>query len=82
MARDNCGKGRRPRHPTWHDARMSGPDRLLSTGDAARALAVDRRTLQRWHTDGKVQPHSRTVGGHLRWDLNDLRDQIRKLQEN
>lgn len=49
---------------------------LLSTGDAARALGIDRTTLARWATAGIVSPASRTAGGHLRWNLATLREQL------
>lgn len=52
------------------------PRRLLSTGDAADTLGVHRATLNRWKTKGYVTPTSTTLGGHDRWDLNDLRQQI------
>ncbi|QYN41185.1 helix-turn-helix domain-containing protein (plasmid) [Pseudonocardia sp. DSM 110487] len=50
--------------------------RLVSTGEAARALQVDPTTLQRWANAKRVTPASKTLGGHLRWDLDDLRRQI------
>ncbi len=53
--------------------------RLVSTGAAARALSIDRTTLGRWAAAGSVVPASRTVGGHLRWDVEQLRRQIEKL---
>lgn len=53
----------------------------MTTGTAAAELSVDRATLFRWARDGKVTPTETTVGGHMRWDLDDLRDQIRRLQE-
>jgi excisionase family DNA binding protein len=54
---------------------------LITTGEAARELGVSRETLNAWVRDGKVTPHSRTVGNHMRWDLEQLRRQIRDAQE-
>jgi 8-oxo-dGTP diphosphatase len=54
---------------------------LITTGEAARELGVSRETLNAWVRDGKVTPHSRTVGKHMRWDLEQLRRQIRDVQE-
>jgi excisionase family DNA binding protein len=54
---------------------------LITTGEAARELGVSRETLNAWVRDGKVAPHSRTVGGHMRWNLEQLRRQIREAQE-
>ena len=53
--------------------------RLVGTGEAARALEIDRTTLARWAAAGSVTPASRTVGGHLRWDLDKLRAQLAEL---
>lgn len=53
---------------------------LLRTAEAARALGVSAATLRRWARAGKVAPASKTLGGQDRWDLDDLREQIRKLQ--
>jgi DNA-binding transcriptional MerR regulator len=41
-------------------------DRLLTTGEAARALSIDRSTLARWERDGVVTPAFKTAGGHSR----------------
>ncbi|MDN5915131.1 MAG: helix-turn-helix domain-containing protein [Pseudonocardia sp.] len=56
---------------------MEGPPtsakRLLSTTAAARELGVNQTTLSRWARSGVVQPAQRTIGGHMRWDLDQLR---------
>lgn len=51
------------------------PSRLVSTGEAAAALGIDRSTLSRWANAGLVTPAWRTAGGHMRWDLEQLQDQ-------
>ena len=56
--------------------------RLLPTGEAARAVGVSPRTLQRWVREGLVKPTQLTAGGHHRWDVEDLRAQIRALNES
>jgi 8-oxo-dGTP pyrophosphatase MutT (NUDIX family) len=53
-------------------------DRNVSTGAAARALDVTRTTLLRWMHQGLVQPASTTAGGHQRWNVADLRRQLRQ----
>lgn len=52
---------------------------LVSTAQAAEALNVARSTLSRWASDGLVTPAQRTVGGHLRWNVDDLRRQVDEL---
>ena len=56
-------------------------DRYVPTGTAAAAIGVDPVTLQRWANAGKVTPALRTPGGHFRWDLDDLRRQLRATGE-
>ncbi|MCD2191725.1 hypothetical protein LN037_31810 [Actinomycetospora sp. SF1] len=36
----------------------------------------------RWASAGHVTPARKTVGGHLRWDLDDLRKQVAEITEN
>lgn len=52
-------------------------DDLLPTGEAARRLGVNRRTLQHWARTGQVQPDYTTPGGHYRWDVDRLRRDLR-----
>ena len=56
-------------------------ERYLSTSEAARALRIDRTTLVRWIKRHGLKPADRTLGGHYRWDLEDLRRQLREAQE-
>lgn len=60
---------------------MNEPDhkRLLSTSEAAAALGVVTSTLSRWASAGDVVPAQRTRGGHMRWDLDQLRAQLEAL---
>ncbi len=55
----------------------------LSTAEAAAEIGVHLGTLQRWAKTGRVKPKYRTAGakgrGHYRWDIDDLRDQLRRL---
>jgi DNA-binding transcriptional MerR regulator len=55
--------------------------RLVPTGVAAREIGVDVRTLQRWAAEGLVKPALVTPGGHLRWDLDDLKAQLRDKRQ-
>lgn len=51
--------------------------KLLTTAQAASALGISRSTLARWANDGLVKPVYRTPGGQFRWDLDDLRRQLK-----
>jgi excisionase family DNA binding protein len=57
-------------------------ERLLTTGEAAKALSIDRSTLARWQREGKVTPSWTTAGGHARWDLADLERQVSDLRRH
>lgn len=50
--------------------------RLVTTSAAADAVGVSRATLWRWIKDGTVTPTTRTAGGHLRWDVEQLQLQV------
>lgn len=54
---------------------------LVPTGDAAKALGIARRTLARWAAEGLVTPDLVTAGGHARWNVDRLREQLRALQQ-
>jgi DNA-binding transcriptional MerR regulator len=56
-------------------------ERLLTTGEAAKAIGVGRATLARWWHDDLVKPELVTAGGHARWDLEDLKRQLREMRE-
>ncbi|MGH8576150.1 MAG: MerR family transcriptional regulator [Gammaproteobacteria bacterium] len=42
-------------------------------------MGVGRSTLHRWWRTGLVTPAMVTAGGHARWDVEDLRAQLRAL---
>lgn len=64
---------------TCNDGAMSS--KLFTTAQAARELGVSGGTLARWVRQGRIHPTNTTLGGHHRWDLDDLREQIRQLQQ-
>lgn len=47
-------------------------ERIVSVGEAAKALGVSITTLRRWESDGKLVAEH-TAGGHRRYDLGKLR---------
>jgi predicted site-specific integrase-resolvase len=56
--------------------------KLVPTGVAADAIGVDRGTLHRWwRVDGIVTPTLVTAGGHARWDIDDLKRQLRERRK-
>jgi excisionase family DNA binding protein len=53
----------------------------MTTGEVARALGVATTTVQRWVHKYGLRPAQVTLGGHFRWDLDDLKAQLRELQD-
>lgn len=53
----------------------------MPTGEAAKAVGVDVRTLQRWVERKLIEPHGYTAGGHMRWNVERLQDELRALQQ-
>jgi excisionase family DNA binding protein len=60
---------------------MSGPDALITTGEAARHLGISRRTLTRWAKTGALRPALVLPSGRYKWNLDDVRRQIRNMRE-
>ena len=52
------------------------PSDLVTTPDAARALGISPRTLQRYVRNGLVTPEITLPSGQYRWDVTKLRAQI------
>jgi excisionase family DNA binding protein len=53
-------------------------ERLLSTGQAAKAIGVSARSLSRWVTEGLIEPTLVTPGGQFRFDLDELKAQMKR----
>jgi predicted site-specific integrase-resolvase len=56
-------------------------DRLLTPAEAAKAIGVGRATLAKWARQGKVTPTTVLPNGDRRWDLDDLKAQLRELAQ-
>lgn len=56
--------------------------RLLTSGQLARALGVAPRTVARWAQDGWITPELVTAGGHYRWDLEAVKRQLAERRES
>jgi len=50
----------------------------VTTGEAARLLGVSIRSLQQWAKDGLIEPDHVTPGGHMRWDVERVRAELRQ----
>jgi DNA-binding transcriptional MerR regulator len=61
--------------------RRSVPPKLVPTGVAAAEIGVARATLARWWQQGLVKPALITPGGHARWDVDQLRRDLRDLRQ-
>ena len=56
------------------------PDpQLVPTPEAARALGISARTIQRYVKAGLIIPDLRLPSGRYRWDVVRLREQINNL---
>lgn len=55
---------------------------LVPTPDAARALGISARTLQRYVRAGTVTPEVTLPSGQYRWDVVKLRAQIDALRKD
>ena len=58
------------------------PERLVTTGEAARALGISARTLQRYVQDGLVTPDvilPRPQRPQYRWNVARLREQVKSI---
>lgn len=52
--------------------------RLVSIGEAAKALGISISTLRRWEREGKLLPE-RTIGGQRRYDLAQLKPEAFRI---
>lgn len=56
-------------------------ERLVTTAELARVLGINTRTIQRWRAQGVLTPEVSTPGGHARWDIEKVKQQLRALSE-
>jgi predicted site-specific integrase-resolvase len=57
------------------------PGELVTTAQAAKFLGINRTTLGRYARTGILKPTVVLPSGHLRWNLDDLRRQMRNLRQ-
>jgi DNA-binding transcriptional MerR regulator len=58
-----------------------GEERLVTSAELAKALGIHFRTVQRYIAAGDITPELRTAGGHTRWSVEKVRQQLRELNE-
>jgi predicted site-specific integrase-resolvase len=56
------------------------PD-LVHTSDAAKALGISARSIARWAAEGRITPDLVTPGGHMRWNITNLRRQLEEARK-
>jgi DNA-binding transcriptional MerR regulator len=54
--------------------------RLITTSELARALGLHMRTIQRYRAEGLITPEVETKGGHARWDIEKVKEQLRAMR--
>ncbi len=54
---------------------------LVPSPDAARALGITARTLQRYVRRGLITPDLTLASGQYRWNVDRLREQINALRD-
>jgi hypothetical protein len=89
---DSGGRGaqgdREPRYPHNGCAAYAPPTGRglgglrVHTSEAAKALGISARSLARWAAEGRITPDLVTPGGHMRWDVESLRSQLRQLRNS
>lgn len=55
---------------------------MLTTAQAAEAIGIARTTLSRYVKERKLRPTLRLPSGHMRWELDDLKAQLRALDSD
>jgi predicted site-specific integrase-resolvase len=54
---------------------------MLTTAEAARVVGIHRKTLSAYVGRGWIKPTLRLPSGHMRWEIDDLKRQLRELDE-
>jgi DNA-binding transcriptional MerR regulator len=56
-------------------------EELLTTSQLARALGLSLSSIKRYISAGQIKPDLTTPGGHYRWSVESVRQQLRELQQ-
>lgn len=87
MGVKNCAKDSQQRQVLTFDAECRLPSRfvtkrdVVTTSELARALGLSPRSIQRYVQDELIRPEYVTPGGHYRWNVDNVLEQLRKLRE-
>jgi DNA-binding transcriptional MerR regulator len=54
--------------------------RLVTTRELARVIGLSERTIQRYRAEGLITPEIESKGGHARWDVEKVKDQLRAMR--
>ncbi|GAA0516687.1 hypothetical protein GCM10011581_46680 [Saccharopolyspora subtropica] len=57
---------------------MPGSARLITSSEVARELGVARQTVNRWVREGVITPIIVTAGGQGRFDIEEVKRQLRE----
>ena len=73
-----------PRPPTLTTPRrgLAVHPSLVPSGRAAQALGISRQRLHQLRRARRVLPAAETAEGHARWDIEELREQLRGRLRN
>ena len=55
--------------------------RLVTTRELADVIGLSERTIQRYRKDGILRPKIVTRGGHARWDIDEVIEQLGALRD-
>ncbi|WP_308283065.1 MerR family DNA-binding transcriptional regulator [Pseudonocardia nigra] len=53
----------------------------LTSGELARELGISHSAILKWAREGLITPEWTTPGGHHRWDLEKVRQQLREQRQ-
>lgn len=56
-------------------------ERLLTSGQLAKELGISHRSITHYAQTGQLEPTLTTPGGQYRWDLEDVKRQLREMRK-
>lgn len=74
---NNAHKPHDERYQRCRGLNVAGVPAFVTTGQLAAALGVSASAVLKWYRAGLIEPELVTPGGHLRWDVDSVRAQLR-----